>query len=286
MITDKEKVKEYYEKHLPFYDTTYNELDDLYPSNRYRMDLTLDKLMEAKAHRVLDAGCGNGIILQDLLERGFDAEGFDYSPKGVQFAQDRLREKGFDPTRVREGDIETTCGYAPLSFDAIIVMGALTHKLDEHKTLDSLRILLRPGGLLLVELRNELFSLFTFNNYTAEFLQKLMPDSPLKAFALEDLQKSLYFRMKAPRTTKAVDIAEDFFDLPTVWKNPLTIDSEYAARGLTVTDKLFFHWHCVPPRYEPMGRKAFKSSSAVLERCPHDWRGYFMCSAFILVAVK
>jgi 2-polyprenyl-3-methyl-5-hydroxy-6-metoxy-1,4-benzoquinol methylase len=285
MITEKEQVREYYDRIKDNFDDSYEEGKSIYPSNRYRIELALEVLRKNKANRVLDAGCGTGVPLLKLLTRGFDAEGFDFSEEAVAVAKKRLAENGYSPERVWVGDIEKSNEKTLALYDAVLCIGALTHPMDEEKSLGSMRKLLRPGGVLIVELRNELFSLFTFNNYTRDFFKKILfSGSDLSNMALEQMTRSsLIKRAPFAQVDTLSKTAEEFFSVPSVWKNPLTIDAEYAEHGLKVIDKLFFHWHAVPPMYEPLDPAAFRVESKALEKFPHDWRGHFMCSAFLVV---
>ncbi len=74
--------------------------------------------------------------------------------------------------------------------------------------------------------------------------------------------------------------------IANLWRNPLTVAAEYRASGFEVTDTLFFHWHAVPPSFEACDPAAFRRESLALEWNPHDWRGHFMASAFLLVAER
>lgn len=82
--------------------------------------------------RVLDMGCGKGMLLRQLVEDGMDAWGHDPYPDPI-FAPDRLLP-----------DIQT----AP-PFDLITLIEVLEHTLDPVQTLSGLRASLKPGGLLL-----------------------------------------------------------------------------------------------------------------------------------------
>ena len=63
-------------------------------------------------------------------------------------------------------------------YDSALCIGVLPHVMEgqDEKLIENLHAAVRPGGLVLVEARNELFSLFTMNRYSHEFiLEKLIP---------------------------------------------------------------------------------------------------------------
>lgn len=74
--------------------------------------------------RVLEACCGGGQLVVDLLQAGHDAYGEDLSPAMVARAQEALAAAGFDPRRVRQGDV-TAIDHPDAAFDAVVCTGAI-----------------------------------------------------------------------------------------------------------------------------------------------------------------
>jgi hypothetical protein len=77
----------------------------------------------------------------------------------------------------------------------------------------------------------------------------------------------------APRSIEYTDILARFH-------NPLTLDTTLRSHGLTMADTHYYHWHAGPPHLESRHKGAFWQSSLERERS-RDWRGMFMCSAFV-----
>lgn len=280
---DKEQVRAYYDAVGATFDASYDWDGPLYPSNRIRLDHALDVLADegAAIQRVLDAGCGTGIALVELLARGYDAWGFDFSAEAITAAKARLSGQAW---RAAVGDMEDPAAYGFVGrFDAALVIGAFTHPLDHAAALRSLARVIRPGGLLVVELRNECFDLFTFNEHTLASLRRWLPAGPLADAALAGLAERAYRRPRISDATVVQRAHESFFSVPSVWRNPLTVAAEYAAAGFRAVDTLYFHWHAVPPVFEALDPAAFRATSLALEETPRDWRGLFMASALLLV---
>ena len=284
-IEEKDKVRNFYDSTKDTFDGSYDYDGPLYPSNRIRMEHCLDKLATEQSHRVLDAGCGTGIILRELLAKGYNASGCDFSKQAIVHAKQRLIDRNQDSSRVCVSDLEGL-PYPDSYFDATLIMGAFTHPLDHEKALAECYRVMRPGGLLLVELRNLLMGFFSLNEFTVSLFDNhlIHPDSALREVSKQWVEGQCVRRDPIVPETKQQVEHEHFFDIPSVWRNPLTVDAEYKATGFTVEDKLFFHWHAVPPAMEKIDPVRFRAESLVLERNPHDWRGHFMASAFILVA--
>ena len=80
------------------------------------------------------------------------------------------------------------------AFDAVIAAGVLPHVANDRLALKNMAMLIREGGHLFVEFRNKLFSLFTFNRYTKEFiLDDLLAGVPrdVTAHVAQELESAL-----------------------------------------------------------------------------------------------
>lgn len=97
--------------------------------------------------RVLDVGCGRGVLLADLRSLGWECEGVEMSEHAVQYAREELGLNvdagGFDPDR-----------FAESSFDAVIFWHVLEHLVDVRSALQAALRILKPGGLLVVAVPN------------------------------------------------------------------------------------------------------------------------------------
>src|SRR5882672_8938046 len=143
--------------------------DDYYgPRAAYppvHVDLILGLLRRAGSRTVLDAGCGPASMLRHLVRAGFEVGGFDLTPGMVDEARRVLAEEGVDPGRVWQGNVQDPASYRPLpggqAHDAAICVGVLPHieVAAQAAVLANLRNSVKPGGLVVVEARNQLFSL-------------------------------------------------------------------------------------------------------------------------------
>ena len=96
--------------------------------------------------RVLDVGCGRGVLLAALADRGLEVHGVEQSAEAA---------RGADPrAEVRIATHLDEAGYPPGYFDEIIIWHVLEHLDDPRRFLREARRLLVPGGRLIVAVPN------------------------------------------------------------------------------------------------------------------------------------
>jgi len=110
------------------------------------VDLALRRLGDLKGKRVLDAGCGDGKVLSELVDRGCEVYGRDMSAKAVAFARLLVPEANVGICDLRSLDFQDSF------FDSIILFSVLEHIpiADMQKVLAELSRVTKPGGRIAV----------------------------------------------------------------------------------------------------------------------------------------
>jgi 2-polyprenyl-3-methyl-5-hydroxy-6-metoxy-1,4-benzoquinol methylase len=255
-------------------------LDGGYPANHFAFRQILNVLHDRGAERMLEVGVGQGRAISIYTDAGIDFWGLDNDPDMVEMSKAAMTTWGLHPDKISWGDIEDSVSLSGIrkkaDFDAVLAMGVLPHVTHEQAALENMRHLLKPGGTVLVECRNKLFSLVTFNRFTFEFI-------------MDDLLGDVHGEVRTAteeflRTRVDVDMPPKPAGHAAKYHNPLDIDQVFTAAGFTDIVIRPFHYHASVPRLEkPLGA-AFRAESIALENEPSDWRGLFLCSAFVVEA--
>lgn len=265
-----------------------------YPANFFRLQLLLNSFVDNEVKRVVEVGVGEGTPLATLAAAGMEVAGFDISSAMVERSRQRMTEIGLDPSVIIQGDIEDPTSYAGLlrdgQFDALMAMGVTPHVRNDVQTLLNMRAMLRPGGLAFVEFRNKLFSLFSFNRYTYEFVMDDLLDGvsdDVRKHVSEFLRDRLAMDQPPVQTTHPDDESKVGYDaILSKFHNPFEVTELFGQLGFEDIELLWYHYHPGMPLLAGKDPQAFRDAALTLEHDPKSWRGLFLCSAFVVQARK
>ncbi|KGM55347.1 3-demethylubiquinone-9 3-methyltransferase [Lysobacter arseniciresistens ZS79] len=124
--------------------------------------------------RVLDVGCGGGLLSEALAGEGASVTAIDLAPELVKVARLHGLESGVT-VDYRQQAVESLADEAPGSFDAVTCMEMLEHVPDPAAIIDACARLLRPGGRLFLSTLNRTPAAFALAIVGAEYVARLLP---------------------------------------------------------------------------------------------------------------
>ena len=177
---DPQNVKQFYEDWAKNYNVDTTSSD--YPGPAISAKL-LSQYLPAKDSKLLDAGCGTGLVGMELQALGYDSiDGFDLSDS---MAEQAIATEAYRQVQGGIDMMRATESYPEASYDAILSVGVFTLG---HVPPEALTVLLRltgAGGLLLVSTRTHYYDQTNFQQVVDDLvdfgqveLLKVIRDAP------------------------------------------------------------------------------------------------------------
>jgi 2-polyprenyl-6-hydroxyphenyl methylase/3-demethylubiquinone-9 3-methyltransferase len=151
-----------------------SEFRPLHQINPLRLDW-IDRLAPLDGRRVLDVGCGGGILADSMARRGANVLGIDLAAKPLKVAQLHALEAGTQGVEYREVAAEALAQDMPAQFDAVTCMEMLEHVPDPSAIVRACAALVKPGGMVFFSTINRNPKAFLFAIVGAEHVLNLLP---------------------------------------------------------------------------------------------------------------
>jgi 2-polyprenyl-6-hydroxyphenyl methylase/3-demethylubiquinone-9 3-methyltransferase len=124
--------------------------------------------------RLLDIGCGGGLLSEPMTRMGFAVTGVDASAKNIGVASAHAASLGLD-IDYRSSTAEALLEAGEAQFDVILNMEVIEHVADPRAYLIDCSRLLKPGGLMIVASLNRTFKALAFAKIGAEYVLGWLP---------------------------------------------------------------------------------------------------------------
>jgi 2-polyprenyl-6-hydroxyphenyl methylase/3-demethylubiquinone-9 3-methyltransferase len=134
----------------------------------------IDRLASLEGKRVVDVGCGGGILAESMAGRGARVTGIDLSAKPLRVAQLHALESGIE-VDYREASAEALAAESPGSFDVVTCMEMLEHVPEPASSVRACGALAKPGGWVFFSTINRNPKSFLLAIVGAEYVLRLLP---------------------------------------------------------------------------------------------------------------
>jgi len=150
-----------------------SEFKPLHDINPLRLE-HIDRIAGISGKRVLDVGCGGGILAESMAIRGAQVTGIDQAEKPLKVAQLHLLESG-QSVDYRLTGVEAIAQSEPGGFDVVTCMEMLEHVPDPAHTVLACAAAAKPGGRLFFSTINRNPKAYLFAIIGAEYVLNLLP---------------------------------------------------------------------------------------------------------------
>ena len=151
-----------------------SEFRPLHEINPLRLDW-IDSQSPLSGKKVVDVGCGGGILADSMARRGANVLGIDLSGKALKVAQLHALEAATPSICYREIAAEALALEEAAAFDVVTCMEMLEHVPDPSSVVRACATLVKPGGWVYFSTINRNLKSFLFAIVGAEHVLKLLP---------------------------------------------------------------------------------------------------------------
>jgi 2-polyprenyl-6-hydroxyphenyl methylase/3-demethylubiquinone-9 3-methyltransferase len=151
-----------------------SEFRPLHQINPLRLEW-IDGLADLSSKRVLDVGCGGGILSDSMARKGANVTGIDLSTKALRVARLHALEVQTANLDFREVSVEALAAEQPDSFDVVTCMEMLEHVPDPASVVQSCARLVKPGGWVFFSTINRNAKAFMLAIVGAEYMLNMLP---------------------------------------------------------------------------------------------------------------
>lgn len=188
-----------------------SEFKPLHDINPLRLNW-IDQAIGLNGKKVIDIGCGGGILSESMAAKGAQVTGIDLSDKALSVAKLHLLESGLT-VDYRHIAAEAMAAEHPSSFDVVTCLEMLEHVPDPAQTVQACATLVKPGGDVFLSTINRNPKAYLLAVIGAEYVLNMLPKGT------HDYAK---FIKPAELVRMARDAGLDLISMTGMSYNPLT----------------------------------------------------------------
>jgi 2-polyprenyl-6-hydroxyphenyl methylase/3-demethylubiquinone-9 3-methyltransferase len=150
-----------------------SEFKPLHDINPLRLDW-IDATIGLAGKRILDVGCGGGLLSEGMAVRGANVTGIDLSEKPLGVAKLHLLESG-QTVEYRKISVEQMADEMPGAFDAVTCLEMLEHVPNPSSVVTACARLVKPGGQVFLSTLNRNPKSYLLAVVAAEYVLGMLP---------------------------------------------------------------------------------------------------------------
>lgn len=151
-----------------------SEFRPLHQINPLRLEW-INSIQPLQGKKVLDIGCGGGILSDSMARKGASVTGIDLSSKALKVAQLHAMEVQTPNVQFREISAEDLAAESPGEFDVVTCMEMLEHVPDPASVVRACSTLVKPGGFVFFSTINRNAKSFMLAIVGAEYVLNMLP---------------------------------------------------------------------------------------------------------------
>jgi len=149
------------------------EFKTLHDVNPLRINF-IQKFINPQNMRIVDVGCGGGILTEGLAKKGADMLGIDLSEDLIDIADLHGLESGVK-TNYKKISAEALAEAEPASFDHVVCMEMLEHVPEPGSVIAACAKMVKPGGYVFFSTLNRKPKAYLLAIVAAEHILKMLP---------------------------------------------------------------------------------------------------------------
>ena len=149
------------------------EMGTLHTINPLRTNFIMEKINTPNP-KILDVGCGGGILSEALAKAGAQVTGLDLSDASLQVARQHSQQHGLN-IEYRYERVEDLAQKEAGTYDVVVCMEMLEHVPEPSKVIAACAQALKPGGLAFFSTINRTPKGFLFAIVGGEYILRLLP---------------------------------------------------------------------------------------------------------------
>lgn len=153
---------------------TESEFKTLHDINPLRIDYIDNHCGGLKGKKVLDIGCGGGILAEAMAQKGAKVTGIDMAQQSLEVARMHLHESALK-VDYQMSTAEQFADENPQQFDVIACLEMLEHVPDPSSIVEAAARLLKPDGTIILSTLNRNAKSFFLAIVGAEYIMNMLP---------------------------------------------------------------------------------------------------------------